>query len=304
MNDRNRTILRPALLTLLLLMQGAGCSRPSHEQSAAAFELSDDLGRVILFEAPPRRIVSLAPSLTESLYALGADSLIAGVTAACNHPPQALRHPVVGDLLAPNLERILALDADLILISVEGNTQKSFAAMERMGLRLFVSNPRSMEGVCKSLTDLGRLTARETRATHLVDSLRSLQRTLLAARPTERPATLMLVSTQPIMVAGGGTFLDEIIEVGGGRNAAAGLEGHYPTLSRESILVLDPDVLLYPDDMHLGVSDLISRYPEWKHIGAVQEQRLHAVDADMFLRPGPRVFAAAEWLRTILHPSR
>ncbi len=301
---RNRTVLWPAVLTLLLLLQGAGCSRPSHEQEEAAFELTDDLGRVVRFEAAPRRIVSLAPSLTESLFALGADSLVAGVTSACNYPPRVSGVPVVGDLLTPNLERILSLDADLVLISVEGNTQRSFAAMERMGLRLFVSNPRSMEGVCKSLADLGQLTARPHRARELVDSLRLLRKQLLANQPAERPGVLVLVSTQPIMVAGRETFLDEIIETGGGRNAAAELPGHYPTLSRESVLALDPDVLLFPDDMHLGVRDLVSRYPEWKEITAVRERRMHAVNADMFLRPGPRVFAAAQWLRTVLHPER
>jgi iron complex transport system substrate-binding protein len=296
------TAIWPAVLLTLLLLQGSGCSRPTHEESGGGRTITDDLGRTIQLDTLPRRIVSLAPSLTESLFVLGADSSVAGVTNACNYPRQAGDRPVVGDLLAPNIERILALDADLVLISVEGNTQKSFEKMERLGIRLFVSNPRSMDGVCKTLLDIGAITGREEAAQHFVDSVRLLQKELISKIRNERPSVLMLVAAQPIMAAGSDTFLNEIIETAGGRNAAASAPGNYPTLSREAVLQMNPDLILFPDDLDLDVRDLVLRYPEWKHMHAVQENHLHSVDADIFLRPGPRVFAGAQQLHLLLHP--
>jgi iron complex transport system substrate-binding protein len=288
------------VLLLLLFLAGAGCSRPSHEQPGGSYELVDDLGRSVPFDGVPRRIISLAPSLTESLFAIGADSLVAGVTSVCNFPAEAARLPVVGDLLAPDVERILSLDPDLVLISVEGNTQGTFAALQRMGVRVFVSNPRSIDGVCKSLHDLGLITGRGEAAEHFIDSVRSLAARLRAVKPPDPPAMLMLVGTQPIMVAGGSTYLNEIIELAGARNAAATIDGNYPTLNREELLRMNPAMLIFPDDMHLDVRDLVLRFPEWKRVAAVRDGRLHAVDADVFLRPGPRIFLAAEQLHALL----
>lgn len=291
--------LRPALL-VLLISAAAGCSRPSHEEAEGGRTVTDDLGRTVLLDGVPRRIVSLAPSLTESLFAIGADSLVAGVTTVCNYPPQAAARPAVGDLLAPDVERILALRPDLVLMSVEGNTHATFAKLERVGLRIFVSNPRSIDGVCKALRDLGEITGRDSAAARYVDSVRQVARRLRADRPEHPPSLLLLIGTQPIMAAGGSTFLNEIIELAGARNAAADVPGNYPTLNREAVLRMDPAILLFPDDMHAGAADMAARFPEWKGITAVRSGRLHAVDADIFLRPGPRVFLAAERLHALV----
>ncbi len=298
-----KSVIRPVIL-LLLLAAGAGCSRPSHEEqpepSNGSLMVTDDLGRNVPIDGVPQRIVSLAPSLTEALFAIGADSLVAGVTSVCNYPPRVRARPVVGDLLAPNIERILALKPDLVLISVEGNTHATFEKLQRVGIRLFVSNPRDIEGVCKSLLDLGRITGREAAAVHFVDSVRAIEAHLRETLPSEAPSLLVIIGTQPIMAAGDGTFLNEIVELAGGKNAAAGAAGNYPTLNREEVLRMNPAMLIFPDDMHLGVQDLVARFPEWERIDAVRQGRLYPVDADVFLRPGPRIFFAAQRLRALV----
>jgi len=305
-------VIRTAIL-LLLLAAGAGCSRPSHDQpqgqppgqppgqgDASSRTLTDDLGRHVRIEGVPQRIVSLAPSLTEALFAIGADSLVAGVTSVCNYPPRIRVLPVVGDLLTPDIERILALKPDLVLISVEGNTHATFEKLKRVGMRLFVSNPRDIDGVCASLRDLGRITGREAAAGHFVDSVRAIESRLRSTLPSDAPSLLFIIGTQPIMAAGGGTFMNEVIELAGAKNAAAGVAGNYPTINREEVLRMNPGMLIFPDDMHLGMRDLVARFPEWERIDAVRLGRLHPVDADIFLRPGPRIFLAAERLRALV----
>jgi len=294
-----RHVIRPALL-VLLICAAAGCSRPSHEEPSGRLLVTDDLGREVRFPGVPLRIVSLAPSLTESLYFLSADSLVVGVTTHCDYPSRVSSLPVVGDLLTPDVERILALQPDLVVMSVEGNTHATFEKLIRVGLRIFVANPRSIDGICKTVRDLGAITGRDSTAAQRIDSLRALERRLRAQRPAPPSSLLMLISTQPIMAAGGSTFLNEIIELAGAHNAAAGIPGNYPTLNREAVLRMNPSMLLFPDDMHMEIGDLEARFPEWKGIDAVRRGRLHAVDADIFLRPGPRVFQAAERLQALL----
>ncbi len=296
-----RRIARVVALSLLALHVLAGCSGDSSERTpSAAFTLTDDLGREVRFDSIPRRIVSLAPSLTEMLFAVGAGDAVVGVTQSCNYPAAVSTLPEVGDLLNPDAERVLALRPDLVFISVEGNTQSSFDALERVGLRLFVSNPRTLDGVLTSLLQFGSITGHEDRAKRLTDSLRGIAEDLRGAAPPAPASVLVLISTQPLMAAGGRTFINEIIALAGGRNAAAEAPGNYPTLNRETVLRMNPDLIIFPDDMHVRRDGLIERFPEWRHVRAVQDGRLHAVDADVFLRPGPRAFLAARRLRALI----
>ena len=265
-----------------------------------ARSVTDDLGRAVRIEGAPARIVSLAPSLTEMLFALGAGARVAGVTSYCDFPAQAKQKPVVGDLLTPDIERIVSLRPDLVLISVEGNSQRTFTVLEQLGVRIFVSNPRDVAGVFKSLRDIGTLIGAGDRASALVDSLQRAETQLLKGRPAGTPSVLMLLSLQPLMAAGGNTFINEVITLAGGRNAAGALSGNYPTLNREILLRLDPDLILYPDDMGVDETQLGDGFPEWRQLGAMQRGAMYRIDADRFLRPGPRLFEAAAELQQLM----
>lgn len=293
------------VLAVLLLAQLAACNRPSREEAEPSsgddtVTVTDDLGRAVPADTAARRIVSLAPSLTEMLFSVGAGAQVVGVTSYCDHPQRARSLPVVGDMLAPDIERILSLDPDLVLVSVEGNTQRSFAALEDLGVRVFVSNPRDLEGVFKTLADIGALTGRVARSRALVDSLRGTMRRLRTEPPPSAPSVLMLLSLQPLMAAGESTFIGEVIAMAGGENAAAGLQGNYPTLNRETLLRLDPDLVLYPDDMGIDETQIRGSFPEWRRLRAAREGRMRRIDADRYLRPGPRLFEAAVELQALL----
>ncbi len=285
---------------LLVLLLQAACNRPSIERQEETRTVVDDLGRSVGIDSAARRIVSLAPSLTEMLFALDADTQVVGVTSFCDYPPAAARKAVVGDLVTPDIERILALNPDLVLISVEGNSQHTFTMLEQLGVRTFVSNPRDIQGVYKSMRDIGMLLGAADRAKGVVDSLRRLERRLRDARPARSASVLILLSLQPLMSVGSGTFVDEVIALAGGRNAAAGLAGNYPTLNREILLRMNPDIVLYPDDMGIDEEQLRSGFPEWRELGAMQRGAFWRIDADLYLRPGPRVFQAAAELQRLL----
>ncbi len=295
----NHRILRPVLLVVLLL-QGTACNRPSHDSPRASQTVTDDLGRSVSADSLPRRIVSLAPSLTEMLFAIGAGSRVVGVTSYCNYPPAAEQKTVVGDLVTPDIERILSLEPDIVFISVEGNSQRTFTTLEKLGIRLFVSNPRNLQGVYKSIQDMGMLLHAEQQSSELLDSLRAVERRLLTSSLTERKSVLMLLSLQPLMAAGRDTFIDEVISLAGGSNAAAALTGSYPVLNREMLLRINPDLMLYPDDMGVDETQVRRGYPEWKELKAMNAGAMYRIDADVFLRPGPRVFVAADQLRGFL----
>jgi iron complex transport system substrate-binding protein len=292
--------LRPFASALVILI-GALCScrqGAAPREAAAAFSLRDDMGDSVAFTGTPRRVVSLAPSITETLYALGSDTLLTGVTSFCDYPPQAKTKPRVGDMVTPNIELILAQKPDLVLMAIEGNTRQSYDHLRSLGCRIFVTNPRTLGGILKSLRDLGLVTGAQRRAAQLADSLIAL----LAAVPSfqERPKVLMALSLDPLIVAGANTVLNDIIIHAGARNCGAAAAGAYPTLNREAVLDMDPDVLLLPSDLHASRERLLAAFPEWSRLAALRNGRIHIVNADVFLRPGPRAFFGLAELRALL----
>lgn len=284
-----------ALLAFLVLLVATGCGRNDRVKHDGDRIIVDDLGREVRYSESARRIVSLAPSFTEILYALGADSMLVGITSLCNYPVQKSEHvQVVGDMLTPDPERILVLEPDLVLISVEGNTQRTFRTLERMGLRIFVSNPRTLEAVLTSIQQIAALTGRKEAGTRITDSLRNVVQHVRRVRPKHPPRVLMLLSMHPLIAAGEGSFLDELIREAGGSNAVSDAVGSYPTLNREEILLRDPEILILPDDSGEDAASLRRRFPEWRSLGVLRSGGLHFIEADILFRPGPRLFRGLE----------
>jgi len=281
----------PLLFPLLLLIQAAG-----------GITVTDDLGRSVVLPDVPRRVVSLAPSITETLFALGAGDQIAGVTSYCTYPAEARKKPRVGGMVNPDLETIVDLRPDLVVMSVEGNIRDDLDRITAAGIPVYVSNPRSLEGVYRSILGLGVVTGRRERADTLVRSMRAGERRITAAMRMQREHTvLVIVSLQPLIVAGPGTFLDHLVVLAGGRNLAPPSASAYPQFSREAVVAGDPDMLFIMSDA-LGENDSpVSLYPEWEGLRAVRTGHVHRVDADIFSRPGPRAVEALTMLHSLMH---
>ncbi|MBF8293671.1 MAG: Cobalamin-binding protein [Bacteroidetes bacterium] len=296
---------RLSLVLLLAALSWSSCTQRERHNSQPLVSLTDDLGHVVALQHVPRRIISLAPSITETLYALGLDSSLVGVTDYCDEPPAAKRKAKIGGILNPNIERILALQPDLVLMSGSGNMRSDYDKLTSSGISAFVSHPRSIDGILKSITDVGILTSREPIADSLVRLLLQRRDTLVRQAATHQKKTvLMLLSLNPIVAIGPGTFLDELITLANGRNIAHNSTTAYPLLSREEILRRQPDVIIATNDIVRSTDDLFSPYPEWKSLTAVQNKRVAIVDASIVSRPGPRIIDGLDAVVRAIHFSR
>lgn len=288
-----RLPLLPAIASILFLCSGV------HAQ----IRVVDDLGRTVTLARPAGRIVSLAPSITECLFALGAGDLVKGVTDYCNYPPEARLKQHVGGMINPSIEAVVGLEPDLVVMSMEGNERDDFRRLTSFGTPVFVSNPRTLAGIYSSLRSLGALAGREQSADTLIAGLQSRERAIRKAGSGLLPVrVLLLVSLQPLMCAGSKTFIDELVRAAGGTNLAARARGTYPSYSRENVIADNPQVIVMTSDLLPGQTALTSVFPEWRGIDAVRNNRVYRLDSDLVSRPGPRALNALEKLFHILHP--
>ncbi|MGB2958534.1 MAG: cobalamin-binding protein [Bacteroidota bacterium] len=263
-------------------------------------EVVDDMGRTVTLATSAQRIVSLAPSLTESLFAIGAGDQVVAVTDYCNHPPEAGQKPTVGGMTDPNIETIITLSPDLIVLSKEGNLKKDFDRLRNLNASLFVSNPRTLSGIRRSIRQLGTLTGHIEEADTLLASLEAREDSLRTPAGSPRVRTLLIVSLQPLIVVGKNTFINQLLEAAGAENLASVLSSPYPTYSREALAAEDPDVIIVISDALEDPSAPGRLFPEWERLSAMRNNRVAVVNADLVSRPGPRAWDGLEALVHIL----
>ncbi|MEW5843182.1 MAG: cobalamin-binding protein [Bacteroidota bacterium] len=288
------------LISIILL---AGCGK-SHESRLKSFEIKDDLGEKIILDYVPKRIISLAPNLTEMIYDLGLGNELVGDTRYCDYPSAAQNVEKVGDMLTFNFEKIVTLKPDIVFITVEGNTKETYDKFRELGIKIFVSNPRNFTGIKKTYLDLGKIFGIEEKAKRKVAGWDSLI-TKLSVESKNYPeaSAMFLIDTKPVMLAGKNTFINEYLEICGLKNIAADSPLNYPMFSREEILRRNPDYIIYPTGSNEDFSSIIKIYPEWKNLKAVKNHHVLFVDRNLFTRPGPRFVQAAGILFNLLHPT-
>ncbi len=216
----------------------------------------------------------------------------------------AKKKPKVGGLLNPNLERIIELKPDLVIMSTSGNTRGDYERLQRLGIPVFVTNPRDVDGIWKSIRDLGALCGANERADSLLRELQAIMLDIERFVPRKQARTvLFLVSLNPLVVVGPDSFLDALIRLAGGKHIAGDLDTPYPILSREEVLRQRPEVLLATHDAVHSVEAMLDAYPEWKSLPAVTQGRVHLIDPNIVTRPGPRVMQAHRLLFEKIHSS-
>ncbi len=216
-------------------------------QEKPALLLRDQLGREVCFGQPVRRIVSLAPSATETVYALGAEDRLVGVTSFCNYPPEAQRKEKVGSYYLPSLEKIVAFKPDLVVLSASGQEQTQ-TKLEGLGLRVLVLNPRTSGETLESFRLLGRVLGLEARAESLVLQVRTQLDSVRARAQSDHPLVFVEIDSAPLFTCGGKSFLGELVRIAGGRNLFEDLPRDYGVVSAERVVTGKPDVILivYP----------------------------------------------------------
>jgi iron complex transport system substrate-binding protein len=279
-----RRALPLLLLGSLVFLPGAHAGYP--------VEVKDDRPVAVRLQAEPRRLVSLAPSLTEIVFLLGQQRKLVGVTRYCNYPPAANTLPRIGGVADPDIERIVAAAPDLVLCTTDGNPREKVRALEEMGIPCFAVGPQDLSGVFAAIERIGALLGVPDKARAEADALRV--RAARAAHPAADPVpgVLFVVSTRPIIAAGQATFMDELIRLAGGRNAAASFSGRYPRLTVEDLLAARPDLIFIA--AMAGVERFPPEIRRWKEIPAFRDGEVVSLDGDLVTRPGPRMVAALE----------
>jgi len=263
----------------------------------------DDTGRKIRLAKQPVRIVSLAPSITEMLFAIGAGGQVAGVTEFCDFPPDALGKPKVG-YGSPNVELLVALQPDLILAPREFLKPDLLALLDHLHIPTFLLEERTVEHIFTHIQTIGRMVERQAEAAALVMELRQ-RIAAVSQRTQEMPPVrvLYVLNSEPLITVGPGSFIDQLIGLAGGVNIAAKSSLPYPRLSMEIVLSEDPEVLLFPVGSAEGISDQEQQaWQRWSGLSAIKQGRVHRISSDLLNRPGPRIGEGLEQLSAILHP--
>jgi iron complex transport system substrate-binding protein len=272
-------------------------------RQASARQVIDETGRRVNVPDVPDRIVSLAPSITEIVYALGLSNRLLGDTDYCDYPAEARSKPHVGAVSNPSLEKIVALRPDLVLGTAEGNRRETADQLERLGIPLYGLSAHTVDQTLRSIEDLGAILGCEARARRLAESLRArVESVEQKVRGRERPKVLFAVWIHPLITAGHDTFIADLIRRAGGASITDDFRTEWPRMSLEEVFRRDPDVILFPrtDGFSPGLGEL-SRLPGWKDLRAVREQRLYFVP-ETIMRPCPRLVDALEQVAAILHP--
>lgn len=296
------------MIALLAGLLSACAPAPAPTDSDAALIVTDGLGRTLELDPNPRRVISLAPSNTEILFAVGAGDLVVGRDDFSNYPEEAQALPALGGSMGDyNLELIASLQPDLI-IAAEINTPEQVKALEDLGFRVYyLSNPTDLEGVYQNLLIVGELTGRKSQAEELAGSLRSrveaVSRKL--AGVSERPKVFYeLDGSEPSKpwTTGKGTFMDLLINLAGGENVGAVMDSAWGQLSLEALLMADPDFILLGDAAYGVTPEQVAARAGWEKLAAVQRGHIVPFNDDMASRPGPRLVDALEILARTLHP--
>jgi iron complex transport system substrate-binding protein len=273
-----------------------------HAGESAGRVVHDGLGRAVsLGTARPSRIVSLAPSATDTLAALGAGSRLVGVSDFCHPPPEAGKVRRIGGLLTPDLEAIRALHPDLLVGSTSGNDPGLAGQAASLGLPLYILDAPDVAHVLSGITGLASAIGEEERGITVVhgleDRLDALARAL-AGRP--RPRVLFVVWGDPLVVPGARAFLTDAIARAGGVSVTGDVAAAHPTFSVEAAIARAPDVILTTPD-NRETAEKLRLDPAWAGVPAVRSGRV-AVVGDEVVRPGPEVVTGIEEMARIIHP--
>lgn len=264
----------------------------------------DDTGRRVYLAKAPSRIISLAPSVTEMLFAIGAGTQVVGVTQFCDFPAEATQKVKVG-YANPNLESLVALEPDLIVAPQEFLKPDLIGKLEQLKIPVFILADRTVEDVFAHIQTLGRMLDRSTEATALGMDLRQHIARVKARTQSAAPVRVLYVlNSEPLITVGPGSFIDQLIGLAGGVNVAAKSATAYPRLSMEVVLQENPDILIFPTGEAEGISESEQQaWRKWSTLAAVKRNNLRQIPADLLNRPGPRIGIALELLADLLHPA-
>jgi iron complex transport system substrate-binding protein len=295
------------LLAVLLVMMLSGCSSSSSGQGGASgvypMTIQDSYERQVTVAKLPERIISLAPSNTEILFALGLGDRIVGVTDACNYPPEAQLLEKVSSYQGPNMEKIVAANPDLILAdSLTG--KEVVEQLAAAGFPVMAVRSDNIPQLESNIRLIGQLTQSESQADQLVNSmdarLQRIDERIASIPEAERVTVFYEVWNEPLMSAGPNSFVSALISAAGGKSVTDDALSDWPTVEMESLIIKNPQVIILGHGAE--TPEQVQQRTVWQTIAAVEDGRVYTVDPDIFNRPSPRLVDAVEELAKLLYP--
>jgi iron complex transport system substrate-binding protein len=297
--------LRFVLLFALVFVCVQGCTNTRNSNSAttaARRTVIDDSGRSVSLAPEIVRVVSLAPNLTEIVFAIGAGNRLVGRTSYCDFPPEAKAVAEVGDTLHPSLERIVALKPQLVLVSTASQLEVFTKQLQEHDIAVFVTDPHDLEGVFRSIQQIGEIVGASDKAKQVVDALKARVTSVEEKVKGRTPVRVFYqLSDEPLYTAGKDSFVNDLLRRAGAISVTADVPGAWPKFSAEAALATKPEAIILPTGGSMGdnnkiVADALKRSP------AVLAGRVYKINDDHLVRPGPRAVDGLEETARALHP--
>ncbi len=292
---------RLAFFAYLILLSACTTPQPPTEIITAR-KITDDAGRNVSLPLKVDRVISLAPNLTEIVFAIGAGDRLVGRTSYCDYPAEAKSVTEVGDTLHPSLERIISLKPQLVLISTASQLEVFTQQLHDQNIAVFVTDPHDLDGVFRSIEQVGVILDHDEQAKLLVQKLRERASAVEEAVKQKPPVRVFYqLSAEPLYTAGHDAFVTDLIRRAGGVSVTADVPGAWPKYSNESALAAKPEAIILPTGGSMGtgnstVTEALSQSP------AVLEGRVYKINDDHLVRPGPRAVDGLEEMARALHP--
>lgn len=300
-------------ITVIMILNLAGCAKPAVPQDTAPsqssepantekIEVTDFKGRSIVLDKAPDKIVSLSPSNTEILFALGAGDKVVGVTSYCDYPEEAKKVEKVGTFEGPNMELIKKAQPDVVLAGYI--QEEAVKAIEDMGIPVIVTEAESFEAIYQSIGMIGKITGTDSKAEEIIAGMKSKVAEIEAkTKDKEKPTVFYVVWTDPLTTAGSKTFINDVIKAAGGINVAEKVES-WAKYSAEELVKDNPKMLvaaLHSTDKGMNKEDL-SKNEVFSKLEAVKQGKVHVMsDDNVISRPGPRIVQAVEEMYRVFY---
>lgn len=290
-NIRPKFVVAAVFVALVFILTSSCRTQSvSSPSDAPVREMTDDLGRTQQIPVQVTRAVSLAPNLTEIVFAVGAGDRLVGRTSYDNYPPEAEQIQTVGDTLNPNIENIIALRPQVVLVSTASQIETFTKTLESQEIRVFVTNPNSLEEIYKSIENIGEIFGRGENARTIVEDLRRRVAVVEEnTRGVDKTRVFVQIDKNSLFSIGRDSFITDLIEKAGGVSTTKNVDMAYPKISKETAAALEPDVIILSDSPDNDAPNDV-----FKNSPAVRNGRVYRINADILSRPGPRVVDALE----------
>jgi iron complex transport system substrate-binding protein len=306
---RGRRIAIAGALRILAFAAGflilnASCAQRTSQKAPPqeTYEVTDEAGRRVLVPRKIDRIISLAPSLTEIVFAVGAGDRLVGRTRYCDYPAEAKSVTEVGDTMTPSIERIIALKPQIVLVSTASQLEAFTKQLGEQHIVVYVTNPQNLDAVFRSIQSLGDMLGETSRASSLVAELRKRADAVNSATGQTKPIKVFYqVSDSPLYTIGREAYLTDLIRRAGGISVTADVPTAFPRFSDEAALAARPDAIILPTGGSMGAANSAVA-PALRDSPAVLNNRVYKINEDHLQRPGPRLVDGLEEMARALHP--